>query len=170
MSSKIIRQRQMTKINNENPVKNIKNTLIVNRKQSALKVLTNTVQSTKKKSPNKSLKNLKAFTMDKFEMDVKCKSPSADISYNQNNDEFNHINCSSLLENDSLPSSMTCNIGMLSDFFNFKNGNDNWFLEDYNKIMINKIQNTFENFGEPDMEPYSLPPMPKMDFSEIPSF
>lgn len=44
---------------------------------------------------------------------------------------------------------MTCNIGMLSDFFNSKNDNkSDWFLEDYNNTMVNKIKNTFEDFGK----------------------
>lgn len=50
---------------------------------------------------------------------------------------------------DCLPASMTCNIGMLSDFFNSKNDNQSdWFLEDYNNTMVNKIKNTFEDFGK----------------------
>lgn len=38
---------------------------------------------------------------------------------------------------------------MLSNFFS-RNDDDqsDWFLEDYNNIMINKIKNTFENFGK----------------------
>lgn len=39
---------------------------------------------------------------------------------------------------------------MLSNFFK-SNDDDNekdWFLEDYNNIMINKIKNTFEKFGK----------------------
>jgi len=49
---------------------------------------------------------------------------------------------------DILPPSMTCNIGMLSDFFGGnKNDTSDWFLEDYNKIMINKIKNQFDHFG-----------------------
>lgn len=96
---------------------------------------------------------------------------------------------------DSLPSSMTCNINMLSDFFNFKNGDDSdWFLEDYNNIMFDKIRNTFDKFGkvfefditiilpllyiinlinilgEQDRVQSSYPPMPQMDFSEILDF
>jgi hypothetical protein len=44
---------------------------------------------------------------------------------------------------------MTCNIDMLSDFFSTKNDVENdWFLEDYNNIMINEINNTFDNFGK----------------------
>lgn len=49
-----------------------------------------------------------------------------------------------------LPPSMTCNIGLLSKFFSgSKDVDDNdWILEDLNNIMINKIKNTFENFGK----------------------
>lgn len=90
---------------------------------------------------------------------------------------------------------MTCNINMLSDFFNFKNGDDSdWILEDYNKIMLDKIQNTFETFGkvfdfyinivlpllclihlinilgEQDKVQFSYPPMPQIDFSEMLDF
>lgn len=44
---------------------------------------------------------------------------------------------------------MSCNIGMLSNFFGNKKSDENdWFLEDYSKTMINKIKNTFENFGK----------------------
>jgi len=44
---------------------------------------------------------------------------------------------------------MTCNIGMLSDFFSSKNDDKNdFFLDTYNDGMINKIQNTFETFGK----------------------
>lgn len=49
---------------------------------------------------------------------------------------------------DSLPSSMTCNIDMLSDFFSTKNNEESdWFLDDYNNVMVNEIKNTFNNFG-----------------------
>lgn len=44
---------------------------------------------------------------------------------------------------------MTCNIGMLSDFFSSKNDdNCDWFLEDFKNIMNHKIQKTFEEFGK----------------------
>lgn len=49
---------------------------------------------------------------------------------------------------DILPSSMTCNIGMLSNFFSRKDDESDWFLEDYNNIMNNKIKNIFEHFGK----------------------
>lgn len=51
---------------------------------------------------------------------------------------------------DFLPPSMTCNIGLLSDFFSGNNDVDDndWFLEDLNNIMINKVKNTFDNFGK----------------------
>lgn len=45
--------------------------------------------------------------------------------------------------------SMTCNMDMLSDFFNSKNNDKgDFFIDDYNNIMINKIKNTFEKFGK----------------------
>lgn len=38
---------------------------------------------------------------------------------------------------------------MLSDFFNSKNDDEkDWFFEDYNNIMVNKIKKTFEEFGK----------------------
>lgn len=38
---------------------------------------------------------------------------------------------------------------MLSNFFSTKNDEESdWFLEDYNNIMINEINNTFDNFGK----------------------
>lgn len=44
---------------------------------------------------------------------------------------------------------MTCNIGMLSDFFSSKNDDKcDWFIEDFNNIMSHKIQKTFEEFGK----------------------
>lgn len=43
---------------------------------------------------------------------------------------------------------MTCNIGMLSNFFNRNYDESDWFLEDYNKVMVNKIKDTFEMFGK----------------------
>jgi len=47
-----------------------------------------------------------------------------------------------------LPPSMTCNIGMLSEFFGGNNNDtSDWFLEDYNTIMIDKIKNKFDTFG-----------------------
>lgn len=50
---------------------------------------------------------------------------------------------------DFLSPSMTCNIGMLSDFFSSKNDDKcDWFLEDFNNIMNHKIQKTFEEFGK----------------------
>lgn len=91
-----------------------------------------------------------------------------------------------LLFTDILPPSMTCNISMLSNFFS-RNDDDrsDWFLEDYNNVMINKIKNTFEHFGrvfnsfwiykyikyffflgEPNVE-NTFPPMPIMEFPEL---
>ncbi|CAH1738584.1 unnamed protein product [Aphis gossypii] len=164
MSSNTFRVRKLTSINNENPIKNIKNGLVTNRKKSALKVLTNTVQSIKK-SDGKGLKQLKVLPMKNFETEIKCKSPLQDFNYNQN-EEFNHFDCTTQ-ENDILPPSMTCNIGMLSEFFGGnKNDTSDWFLEDYNKIMINKIKNQFDNFGEPEIE-CSFPSSPVMDFPEF---
>lgn len=50
---------------------------------------------------------------------------------------------------DVLPPSMTCNIGMLSEFFGANNNDtSDWFLEDYHKIMIDKIKYQFDNFGK----------------------
>lgn len=49
---------------------------------------------------------------------------------------------------DFLPPSMTCNIGMLSNFFSRNYDESDWFLEDYNKVMVNKIKDTFEHFGK----------------------
>lgn len=50
---------------------------------------------------------------------------------------------------DALPSSMTCNIGMLSDFFSCNNNDPrDFFLEDYHSIMIEQIKNQFDNFGK----------------------
>lgn len=49
---------------------------------------------------------------------------------------------------DFLPSSMTCNLDLLSDFFSSKDDESDWFLEDYNNIMIDTIKNTFDNFGK----------------------
>jgi len=44
---------------------------------------------------------------------------------------------------------MTCYIDMLSNFFSIKNDNNSdWFLEDYNNNMINKIKRRFEDFGK----------------------
>jgi len=155
--------RQFSSINNENPIKNIKNNLLTNRKQSALKVLTNTVQSVKKSDckVSKPDNSLKILPMKKFETEIQ--SPSQDMIYNEI-DEFDHFDCIPL-EKDFLPPSMTCNIEMLSNFFNTKNDdNSDWFLEDYD----NKIKKTFEDFGELDIEhPPALPPMPIMDFPEF---
>jgi len=50
---------------------------------------------------------------------------------------------------DVLPPSMTCNIGILSEFFGGNNNDtSDWFLEDYHNIMIHKIKNQFDNFGK----------------------
>ncbi|XP_022163225.1 uncharacterized protein LOC111028778 [Myzus persicae] len=164
MSSNTFRVRKLTSINNENPIKNIKNSLATNRKKTALKVLTNTVQSTKK-SDGKGLKQLKVLPMKNFETEIKCKSPLQDFTYDQD-EEFDHYDCTTL-ENDALPSSMTCNIGMLSDFFSCNNNDPrDFFLEDYHSIMIEQIKNQFDNFGEPEVE-YSFPSLPVMDFPEI---
>jgi len=43
---------------------------------------------------------------------------------------------------------MTCNIGMLSNIFDSKSDESDWFLEDFNNIMKGKIQKTFEDFGK----------------------
>ncbi|XP_025416647.1 uncharacterized protein LOC112687888 [Sipha flava] len=161
MSSYARRGLALTSTNNENPTKNIKNTLITSRKKNALKVLTNTVQSTKKSGSN-GLKQLKVLPMINFETGDKCKSVLKDNSYNE---EVNHFECTTF-EKDSLPDNMTCNIDMLSDFFSTKNDVENdWFLEDYNNIMINEINNTFDNFGN-DQE-YYFPTLPIMDFPEF---
>lgn len=38
---------------------------------------------------------------------------------------------------------------MLSEFFGGNNNDtSDWFLEDYHKIMIDKIKNQFDNFGK----------------------
>lgn len=63
-------------------------------------MLTNTVQSAK--NSTKSLKNVKVLPMEKLKMDIKCKSPSADISYDPNKDEFNHTNYTKLLVNGNI--------------------------------------------------------------------
>lgn len=87
---------------------------------------------------------------------------------------------------------MTCNIGMLSNFFSTKDDDESdWFLEDFKNIMEDKVKNTFEKFGkncfvyckklfstiylffvlgEPDEDNSylsSLPPLPVLDFPEI---
>jgi hypothetical protein len=67
----------------------IENTLITSRKKNALKVLTNTVQSTKKSGSN-GLKQLKVLPMINFETGDKCKSVLKDNSYNE---EVNHFEC-----------------------------------------------------------------------------
>lgn len=69
----------------------IENNLDTNRKKSALKVLTNTVHSTRKPD-GKCIKQLKVLPMQKFETESKCKSPSQYMTYNDN-DEFNHFDC-----------------------------------------------------------------------------
>lgn len=69
----------------------IENNSIANRKQSALKVLTNTVQSTKK-SDGKNFKQLKVMPMQKFETETKCHSPLQDMAFNQY-EEFDHFGC-----------------------------------------------------------------------------
>ncbi|CAI6351513.1 unnamed protein product [Macrosiphum euphorbiae] len=164
MSSNTYRVRKLASINNENPIKNIKNSLVTNRKKTALQVLTNTVQSTKK-SDGKGLKQLKVLPMKHFETEIKCKSPLLDFTSDLN-EEFNHFDCRTQ-ENDVLPPSMTCNIGMLSEFFGGNNNDtSDWFLEDYHNIMIHKIKNQFDNFGEPEID-YSFPSLPVMDFPEI---
>jgi len=62
---------------------------------------------------------------------------------------------------------MTCNIGMLSEFFGGNNNDtSDWFLEDYNTIMIDKIKNKFDTFGEPEIE-CVFPSSPVMDFPEF---
>jgi len=166
MSFKSIGDRQFSSKNNENPIKNIKNIVIINRKQTVLKVLTNTVHSIKKSASKcaKSYDNLKVLPMKNFETEIKCKSPTQNIMYTEND----HFNCIPL-EKNFLPPSMTCNIDMLSNFFSIKNDNNSdWFLEDYNNNMINKIKRTFEDFGEPDIEhSLELPPMPIMDFPKL---
>lgn len=67
----------------------IESNLITNRKKNALKVLTNTVQSTKKSSGN-SMKQLKVLPMINFETGDKCKSALKDNAYNE---EINHFEC-----------------------------------------------------------------------------
>jgi len=168
MASNTFRARRqlVSSVNNENPVKNIKNNLVTNRKQSALKVLTNTVQSTKR-SDGKSLKQLRVMPMQKFETETKCHSPLQDTAFNQH-EEFDHFGCVTQ-EKDFLPSSMTCNIGKLSDFFSSKSDDEgDWFIDDYNNIMNDKIKDTFEQFGEPKVE-HCLPSLPVLnfDFSEV---
>jgi len=69
----------------------LENSLATNRKKTALKVLTNTVQSSKK-SDGKGLKQLKVLPMKNFETEIKCKSPLQDFTYDQN-EEFNHFDC-----------------------------------------------------------------------------
>lgn len=89
---------------------------------------------------------------------------------------------------DFLPPSMTCNIGMLSNFFSRNYDESDWFLEDFNNVMIDKIKDTFEHFGkdygllcivfiilnllylyiilgEPEIN-HSFPSLPTMDFPE----
>jgi len=67
------------------------NSLITNRKQSALKVLTNTVHSTKKPD-SKSLKHLKVMPMKSFQAETNCKSSARDSDFNQYED-FSHVGC-----------------------------------------------------------------------------
>lgn len=69
----------------------LENTLVTNRKKTALKVLTNTVHSTKK-SDSKGLKQLKVLPMKHFETEIKCKSPLQDFTSDPN-EEFNHFDC-----------------------------------------------------------------------------
>jgi len=70
----------------------IENNLLTNRKQSALKVLTNTVQSVKKSDckVSKPDNSLKILPMKKFETEIQ--SPSQDMIYNEI-DEFDHFDC-----------------------------------------------------------------------------
>lgn len=68
--------------------------MFANRKQNALKVLTNTVQSTQKTiSSNKGLKQLKVLPMKNFETEVKTKSPSNNTITHDKNDELGHFGC-----------------------------------------------------------------------------
>ncbi|XP_050436588.1 uncharacterized protein LOC126843243 [Adelges cooleyi] len=160
------RLRSRTAINNENPVKNIKENLLTNRKKTALQVLTNTVQSSKKPDGRR-LKTTKIVPMQKLETEVTCRSPFQDITHEQNED-LTHFGCISHQEKDILPSSMTCNINMLSDFFNNNTINDenDWFLEDYKNTMIDQVKNTFENFGEPEIK-FEFSSLPLMEFPEM---
>ncbi|XP_050420422.1 uncharacterized protein LOC126833251 [Adelges cooleyi] len=167
MSSNTFRVHKQTAINNENPIKNIKDNQLKNRKNTALKVLTNTVQSSKK-SNGKGLKIQKTVPMQKFVPEVQCSSTLQVLTHEQN-EELTHFGCMSHQSEDTLPSSMTCNIAMLSDYFNTNTINDDkddWFLEDYNKIMKDKIKNTFEYFGKPEIE-VPLLSLPLMEFPEI---
>lgn len=67
------------------------NGLLTNRKKTALRVLTNTVQSTKK-CDGKGLKQLKVLPMKNFDSEVKCKSPLKNIN-NELNEELEHFGC-----------------------------------------------------------------------------
>lgn len=67
------------------------NSLVTSRKQSALKVLTNTVQSSKK-SDGKGAKQLKVLPMKRFETDKKSRSPFKNWNYDTK-DEFDHTGC-----------------------------------------------------------------------------
>jgi len=126
----------------------------MNRKRSALKVLTNTVKSVKKCDK-------RSLFAKKSDTETKCKSPLYDTSFGRD-EEFGHFGCTGQ-EKDVLPVSMTCNIDMLSNFFNSKNSDEgDWFIDDYNNIMINKVKDTFEKFGEPE---HCLPSLPVMDFN-----
>jgi len=69
----------------------IENNLITNRKQNALKVLTNTVQSIKK-SDDKNLKQSKVVPMKKFDAETKCKSVLHNTVSNQI-EELGHFDC-----------------------------------------------------------------------------
>ncbi|XP_050545097.1 uncharacterized protein LOC126907679 [Daktulosphaira vitifoliae] len=167
MSSSTFHLRNISMLNNENPVKNIKESQLVNRKKTALKVLTNTVQSAKK-SDGKGLKVPKVLPMKKFETQSKCRSPLQDITHDQMNEDITHFGCMKYQEKDCLPSNMTSNISMLSDFFNTHSFNeeDDWFIEDYKNTMVAKIKNTFEYFEKPDIEMF-LSPLPIMEFPEV---
>lgn len=69
----------------------LESNLVTNRKKNALKVLTNTVQQSTKKSGGNNLKQLKVLPMKNFETSDKCKSPLQDNVYNE--DEVNHFDC-----------------------------------------------------------------------------
>lgn len=66
----------------------IENSLITNRKQSALKVLTNTVQSIKKSDDN-NLKQSKVVPVKKFDTETKCKP----VLHDNQIEELGHFDC-----------------------------------------------------------------------------
>lgn len=74
----------------------IENSLATGRKKTALKVLTNTVQSSKK-SDGKDLKVPKVLPMPEFETEINCKSTSHD-KFHKETEEFDHFGCLALKE------------------------------------------------------------------------